>query len=191
MTTADELAVLAIVEDFRRIEPSYATGLPLSMEQARCVTRALRIDVFRMKMQSIALLSPWIEGDYHLAINHDIHGEKEKHILLHECAHVVRGDVREPTRFAFTGDYPAAEKWCDVAALLGVMDEIVIEQGSGFVEYWMRAHLDYDDRGWIQYRIEDLAPRVCDAWEFIRARDGDSGAAGGTRVRTRSRWRTR
>jgi hypothetical protein len=192
VTSADELAVISAIHEIRKVEPFYARGLPLTTDQVDRVVRSFRLDVFRMEMKGIALLSPWIEGDYYLALNSELaRGATTNFVELHEVMHVIREDVREPTRMDFKGDYPIAERYCNVVALLGIMDVTIFDQGEDYTLIEIDSAIHFRDRGWHAYRKKQLAADVCAVRAALMREDGDEWGAAAVRTRTRRRWKTR
>ncbi len=158
--TAEERELLATIKAARLAIPDYGRGRPVTSSDVQNIAAVFNLEVFRMRMQAPAQLSSAIGGKYYLGLRDDLSHEVENFIILHEAAHVLRGDVDEPTVMHFTGDYPEFEHSCDTFALLGIMDEIDLEQDVAWVEQRIRDTVPLDNYAWQKYRIPALAPRA-------------------------------
>lgn len=157
-----ERSVLAAVRTARLAVPFYGEGRPLTTAEVRHVARVFNVETVQAPIETPAILTCPL-GDpprYRLVLRRDLSHAVETHITLHECAHVLRGDVQEPTVMMFTGSYPEWEHACDLFALLGLLDEAVLGQGSDYLAGVIRRHVPLDDYGWRTYRVPELARRL-------------------------------
>jgi len=106
------------------------------------------------------LLPPW-RGLYRLIMAPWVSPLLARHVTLHEVAHVIGGDIEEPTIFVFDGPLPEAEEVADLFALLGILDAAELEQGPEYVEARIRELVPLDNYGWQTYRVPRLAGKVC------------------------------
>lgn len=168
-TTDFERGVLSAIETARLAVPRYGWGGAITSAEVHKVAAVFNLDVFRadpdvygVGISAPAMLTaPFGDPPQHqLALRHDLPRAVENWIILHECAHVIRGDVAEPTIMQFTGTYPEWEYSCDVFAAAGLMDAVHMEEGAEWVEAKLRELVPIDDYAWQKYRIPELAPKV-------------------------------
>lgn len=158
--TAEEREVLETIKAARLAVPDYGRGRPLTYSEVQRLAAVFNLEVFRMDQDTPAQLSPLIDGKYYLALQCGLPHEVSTFITLHECAHILRGDVLEGTTMLFTGEYPEFEHACDTFALLGVMDQLDLGQDVSWVEQRIRELVPLDNYAWQKYRIPELAPRA-------------------------------
>lgn len=165
-----ERRVLDAIRYARMMIPGYATGARVRWADVEKVLAFSRVKVHRENLETPAFLTPRLGGWHRLYIASWLPRSVVEYIELHECGHVLAGDADEPLVLQFTGPLPEAEEVADLFALCGIIDAAEAGQGSDYVEHLIRQRVPLEDRGWQQYRIPDLAPKVVRMRKLIEER---------------------
>lgn len=154
--------MLALVQEARRHVPSYGLAAPIASADVCTLAEAagLQIHTAAEEMVSPAVLLPPWRGRHQLVLARWVSPLLERYVTLHEIAHVLGGDIDEPTIMAYEGPLPESEEVADLFALLGILDQAELEQGPEFVEQRIRELVPLDNYGWQTYRVPRLAGKV-------------------------------
>lgn len=158
--TAVERRALAAIQTARMMIPDYGTGRrPKGQEIDRLLAYS-RIETIRTQQRTPAVLTPPFDGTRILFLSRVLPYQAAIYIELHECGHAIAGDADEPTILHFQGPIPEAEDVADLFALSAIISDADCEMGAEHVERRIRELAPIQDRGWEQYRVAALTPRI-------------------------------
>lgn len=166
--TKSEKACLEHIVLARMAVPDYGCGRPVSSSQVGALRQLFRIDVRRVDMGVPVLTSPPISGRHYMLVRPDIPASIVDFFSLHEISHLVAGEANELTWVSFTGPLPEMEDRCDVFALIGLLDEVVIDSGEAAVEKAILELVPLEVPGWRGRRVPRLAGQVVRMQELRR-----------------------
>lgn len=162
-----ERGVVGLVAEARLAVHDYGTRALKSADVSRLAAE-FNIEFGSADISIPVILFPPVDGRYQVIFQDGLSESLRRYATLHELAHVLRGDVEEPTRQVFDGPLPECEDVCDLFALLGIVDPIHDEHGSDWLESQIRELVPLDDRGWQVHRIPRLAKKLPRAREMVR-----------------------
>lgn len=162
-----ERGVVGLVAEARLAVHDYGTRPVKAGDVSRLAT------VFNMEFGSAdisipVILFPPVDGKYQVIFQDGLAEPIRRYATLHELAHVLRGDVEEPTRQVFDGPLPEGEDVCDLFALLGIVDPAHDGEGADWIEEQIRLLVPLDDKGWQVHRIPRLAKKLPRVRDMVR-----------------------
>lgn len=165
--SSKERRVLGLVETARLALPLYGTH-PLRDDEVRHLAAFCRLEVVRTELTVPAILGPPFGGMYMCFVNVGLPPPVFRYVLLHECGHIMSGDIEDPTTMIHTDPLPESEDICDLFALLGIVPTVDIEESGDWLEKRIRRLVPLEDYGWQKYRIPRLAKKLPRVREMVK-----------------------
>lgn len=140
--------------------PGYGSGAFLTTGDVRRLVDAVQIEIDRAvePMDSPAMLLPPIFGRWQLILKPELHPSVVRHITLHEVAHVIMGDIDEPTFMTWAGPLPPSEDWADLFSLIALLHPDEIDDDE--LEQRIVELVPLDVPGWAGRRVPRLAGKL-------------------------------
>jgi hypothetical protein len=154
--------------------PGYGSGAFLTTGDVRRLVGAVNLEIDRavLPMDSPAMLLPPIFGRWQLILKPDLHPAVVRHITLHEVAHVISGDIDEPTYMTWAGPLPPNEDWADLFSLVALLHPDEITDDETELEHRILDLVPLDVPGWAGRRV----PRLAGKLPRLKALLGEMGA---------------
>lgn len=184
MPKMDRITTLAfrVVVRARSVVPHYAEGA-ISMVDTDALLAAFEVNHIPMCMADKcrgcdcvpAILTARICGQFQLIACQRHPRSSRQFVKLHELAHVIMGDVDEPTVIQFTGPVPWTEYVCDMFAAVGTTtpderDLPAVDMEALFHERYAIPH-----ESWHSHRVPELARNIEAARALARPTVGKGG----------------
>lgn len=157
--TAVERRVLDAIRCARASVPHYGSSIVTGHDRDRLLAWS-HVEIIRGNYDAPAVLTTPFAGRRWLFVARWLPAAVVRYIELHECGHVMAGDCEEPTVLRFQGPLPEAEEVADLFALSAILSDADCELGAAWVEDKIRLLVPLEDRGWQNYRVPRLAPKV-------------------------------
>lgn len=162
-----ERRVIGLVAEARLAVGDYGTR-PVTDDELRELSGVFNLECSSTDLSVPAILFPPVAGKYRLVMGDSLPRPVRRYIQLHELAHVLAGEADEPMQMVFDGPLPENEDVADLFALLGIIEEVHILEGGGWLEQQIREAVPLDDYGWQRYRIPRLSRKLPRVRELVR-----------------------